>query len=177
MRLFISINFGERELDALEAARERLRAAAGRANYSRRENLHLTLAFLGEQPEASLPALRNAMTASAAQAAPFTLRFDRQGRFRREGGDIFWLAPADCPVLMRLRERLAAELGARGFRLEERRFSPHLTLARQVRPGVRPGPLFDAPLPCRVRAMSLMLSERPGGRLTYTELFRAPFPR
>lgn len=50
MRLFIAINFDDTELDAFEAARERLRDPGRGANYSRRENLHLTLAFLGEQP-------------------------------------------------------------------------------------------------------------------------------
>ena len=54
MRLFIAINFDDTELDAFEAARERLRDQAGAANYSRRENLHLTLAFLGEQPPARM---------------------------------------------------------------------------------------------------------------------------
>ena len=92
MRLFIAINFGENELDAFEAARDRLRERAGRANYSRRENLHLTLAFLGEQPQARLPDARAAMLAAAAGSQPFTLRFERSGRFRREGGDIWWLS-------------------------------------------------------------------------------------
>ena len=32
MRLFIAINFGENELDAFEAARDRLRDRAGLAN-------------------------------------------------------------------------------------------------------------------------------------------------
>ena len=139
MRLFIAINFGENELDAFEAARDRLRERAGRANYSRRENLHLTLAFLGEQPQARLPDARAAMLAAEA--------------------------------------RLADELRARGFSLEERRFSPHLTLARQVLSRAEPGALLGSAVACPVRDIRLMLSERPGGRLTYTELFRAPFPR
>ena len=101
----------------------------------------------------------------------------RSGRFRREGGDIWWLAPADCPELTRLQARLADELRARGFSLEERRFSPHLTLARRVLSRAEPGALLGSAVACPVRDIRLMLSERPGGRLTYTELFRAPFPR
>lgn len=61
MRLFIAINFDDTELDAFEAARERLRDQAGAANYSRRENLHLTLAFLGEQPPARMGEISGAM--------------------------------------------------------------------------------------------------------------------
>ena len=98
MRLFIAINFGDTALDAFEAARERLRAQAGRANYSRRENLHLTLAFLGELPGSRLADIEAAMSAAAAGAGAFTLSFDHAGRFRREGGDIWWLGAADCPA-------------------------------------------------------------------------------
>ena len=65
MRLFIAVNFDEKELDMFESARDRLRAQAGRASYSRRENLHLTLAFLGEQPGSRLPDMEAAMAAAS----------------------------------------------------------------------------------------------------------------
>ena len=97
MRLFIAINFGENELDAFEAARDRLRERAGRANYSRRENLHLTLAFLGEQPQARLPRRPRRHARRRAGSQPFTLRFERSGRFRREGGDILVARPGGLP--------------------------------------------------------------------------------
>ena len=177
MRLFIAINFGDRAIDAFEAARERLRAQAGRANYSRRENLHLTLAFLGELPGSRLPDIEAAMSAAAAGAGAFTLSFDHAGRFRREGGDIWWLGAADCPALTALQSRLASELRARGFALEDRRFTPHLTLARRVFGAADPRSLLAGAVPCRVSGMSLMLSERPEGKLTYTELFYAAFAR
>ncbi len=177
MRLFIAINFGDRALDAFEAARERLRAQAGRANYSRRENLHLTLAFLGELPGSRLADIEAAMSAAAAGAGAFTLSFDHAGRFRREGGDIWWLGAADCPALTALQSRLASELRARGFALEDRRFYPHLTLARRVFGSADPRSLLAGAVPCRVSGMSLMLSERPEGKLTYTELFYAAFAR
>ena len=172
MRLFIAINFGDRALDAFEAARERLRAQAGRANYSRRENLHL-----GELPGSRLADIEAAMSAAAAGAGAFTLSFDHAGRFRREGGDIWWLGAADCPALTALQSRLASELRARGFALEDRRFYPHLTLARRVFGAADPRSLLAGAVPCRVSGMSLMLSERPEGKLTYTELFYAAFAR
>ena len=47
MRLFIAINFDEETKQSIIAVQRRLREW-GRGNFSHPENLHLTLAFLGE---------------------------------------------------------------------------------------------------------------------------------
>lgn len=177
MRLFIAINFDDTELDAFEAARERLRDQAGAANYSRRENLHLTLAFLGEQPPARMGEISGAMLKATKNTPGFELRFDRAGRFRREGGDIWWLGAAESPELTKLQAGLAAELRARGFKLEDRRYTPHLTLAREVRGEAEPELVLPEPVPALVRGASLMLSERRQGVLTYTPLLFCGFAR
>ena len=48
MRLFVAICFDEPCKDVLCAAIAGLKSHARQGNFSRRENLHLTLAFLGE---------------------------------------------------------------------------------------------------------------------------------
>lgn len=60
-----------------------------------------------------------------------------------------------------------------GIYLEHRWFSPHITLARAVRLRERPNTqtLLGAPFSTEIRTVSLMLSERVGGTLTYTEQF------
>lgn len=177
MRLFIALNFDEKELDMFEAARDRLRAAAGKANYSRRENLHLTLAFLGEQPGSRLPDVEAAMRAASAGTTGFRLSFDHAGRFRRDEGDIWWLGAAASAELSSLHRKLASELSAGGFELEKRRFTPHLTLARRVYGSADAALILPEPVKAEVGGMSLMLSERPEGRLRYTELFYSGFAR
>ena len=80
MRLFIAI-----ELDppirraAYELALELRESVAGRA--VREDNMHLTLAFLGEQPGGRLGALRKCMERAA--AGSFGLELGNVGRFRR----------------------------------------------------------------------------------------------
>ncbi|MFR1801485.1 MAG: 2'-5' RNA ligase family protein, partial [Faecalispora jeddahensis] len=68
---------------------------------------------------------------------------------------------------------LCGNLIAEGFRLEERRFSPHITLARRVRlhQEVDRGAILGAPFDTSVDTISLMRSERPNGVLTYTEQY------
>ena len=56
MRLFVAVNFPPETVDAISALQGRLRGAEPRGSWSRRENLHLTLAFLGEQPRERLDA-------------------------------------------------------------------------------------------------------------------------
>ncbi|MCR4658330.1 MAG: hypothetical protein K5770_19185 [Lachnospiraceae bacterium] len=48
MRLFIAIQFGENILDALTDIQSDLKSRGVTGNYTRRENLHITLAFIGD---------------------------------------------------------------------------------------------------------------------------------
>ena len=51
MRLFISINLDDHMCDAVSAVRRDMERLGVRGNFTRRENLHLTLAFIGEYPD------------------------------------------------------------------------------------------------------------------------------
>ena len=48
MRLFIAILFEENIINALTHFQDNLKAKGVKGNFSRRENLHITLAFIGE---------------------------------------------------------------------------------------------------------------------------------
>lgn len=175
MRLFIAINFSESTLKALLAARERLRELTGGAgSFTHGGSLHLTLAFLGEVERERAPLAVEAM--EAAQGRPMTLIFDRAGHFKREGGDIWWAGGPENPALAAYRKRLVRELRARGFVLEARRFTPHVTLARRVTAelplDVR---LLPEPVSEHVSSAGLVLSELGRGAPRYTELDRVRF--
>ena len=131
MRLFIAIELSEPiRAAAYELALE-LRQGADHARLTRPENLHLTLAFLGDTPQERLGAVRRCMEHAA--GAPFTLELDRPGAFRRREGDIWWLGARRTPPLCALERRLRRALTDAGFHTEEREFAPHITLCRDVR--------------------------------------------
>lgn len=95
------------------------------------ENIHLTLAFLGEQP-ARLAAEIDMRAAAAVPA--FQLSFDELGCWRKTG--IAWLGVSAAPrELAELEQGIARSLAALGLEGDERPFSPHVTLARRI---VRP---------------------------------------
>lgn len=170
MRLFIAINFDEETRKKIIAVQQRLRVLAT-GNFSQPENLHLTLAFLGEVAPTQVDAVRHAMDRTTVNS--MSLTFDHVGRFKRAGGDIWWIGLSENRSLLSLQKELSGHLAGAGFRLEDRRFSPHITLAREVRLATQPeystllGPAFST----RASTISLMRSERISGRFTYTELY------
>jgi 2'-5' RNA ligase len=168
VRLFIAVNFDSGTLCRLSALQRRL-AELGRGNFSREENLHLTLAFLGEVAVSRADAVRAAMDNTGFE--PLTLVFERTGCFGRQGGSVFWVGIAKNPALFALQRELSANLAAEGFALESRRFEPHVTLAREFVPYGGEKLTFE-PFSTRAEAMSLMVSERVGGRLRYREIYR-----
>jgi len=98
------------------------------------DDLHLTLAFLGEVAAADAPWRAGAI--AAAQAQPFALTLDRFGLWRRRG--IAWAAPGAVPAaLQALHSALRAALEAAGWSVDRRGFRPHVTLARNARAAPR----------------------------------------
>jgi 2'-5' RNA ligase len=99
------------------------------------ENLHVTLAFLGETPKERVPDVVTATREAARMVQPFELAFDRAGRFPEGGGRarVVWLGIGEgLGSVERLGARVAGGLRERGLRFEERPLSPHLTIARVV---------------------------------------------
>ena len=175
MRLFIALLLTDAMKDALCQSRDILRERSRSGNFSRRENLHLTLAFLGDCPPSALPRIRRSMAAAGERTEPFTLKLEKMGRFRRPGADLWWAGVSRQPALTRLAEELRGELRQAGFAIEDRPFAAHLTVARQVdAPGLRPEDITLAAVSQSISAMSLMESTRINGVLTYREIFSVP---
>ena len=107
--------------------------AAGRfgGKPTRRDTIHLTLAFLGNVPEERLPLL--AATASRVVAPSFDLLLDQLGFWRHN--HLLWAGCSAPPAaLATLVDDLSAALRQAGFPSagSERRFAPHVTLLRKV---------------------------------------------
>ena len=96
----------------------------------RRENLHVTLAFLGNIPADRLAVAEAAADAIAVPA--FDVELDRVGWWKHNR--IVWAGCTTAPArLTELAVRLGAGLRAAGFALDERPFAVHATLLRNAR--------------------------------------------
>ena len=169
MRLFIAINFDDKTKDEILAVQSRLKKM-GQGRFTAPENLHLTLAFLGEVYEEDVADLKSLM--NDIEVPAMDLRFSRVGAFRNES-ELWWIGLDEDPKLMALQEKLIRYLKADGFSPDGKKFRPHITLAREMHLGrVEYRELLPQKFTCHVEHMSLMLSERTSGKLTYSELYK-----
>jgi len=167
VRLFFALWPGDETVAALSAvAEDAARRWGGRP--MRLETLHLTLAFLGEIEPDRLNQAEEAADSIDAKAFDFSL--DRLGYWPHN--HIFW---AGCPQrqthLHGLAQGLGSRLRARGFLLERRSFSPHVTLVRKM--AAAPQPLPDLPA-CRWHCseFTLVRSLSSRGGVNYQKLSR-----
>ena len=174
MRLFTAINFDERTKNELCDIIHSLKAQTFGGSFTLRENLHLTLVFIGEtdKKQAAIQAM------SEISMKRFNMELSDIGSFHNEGGDIFWAGIKNCPALFALNRALTDNLEGNGFVLEKRKFNPHLTLGRRVRL-LNNNPDFDelnkrlSSIHIPVEEFSLMRSGRINGKLTYNVIHLA----
>ena len=93
------------------------------------EDIHLTLAFVGNAPESIEPVLRESI---ASLESPGALVLGRLGHF---GPRLLWIGPEASPDwLETMAQALRGELDRLGVAYDDKRFRPHATLVRGTRP-------------------------------------------
>lgn len=160
MRLFVAINLSDEMKDALIRAKNEMYDLGIRGNYTKEENLHLTLAFIGEYPDAG--PVMDAL--SAVSIRPFDITLDGIGSF----GSLWWASMKDSPALTAVVRRVRRALAENDIPFDRKRFSPHITLIRKPS-GEMPKTEIE-PVSMTVTEISLMRSDRGRNGMIYTEL-------
>jgi len=175
IRLFVAVNCNDATKNLLLSIRDNIKAQSFKGNFSRPENLHLTLVFLGETQDEQIPAICAAITeAMSPPIAPFTLTFSQTGCFRHSGKELWWIGAnqtgPSLNTLKDLRQRITGGLSAANIAYDDRAFKPHITLGREIRHNA-PIELPQQEIALAVNRVSLMKSERINGVTVYTEMF------
>ena len=164
MRLFIAIPLENEAARMVTDVQRTFRRQNVRGNYMPEENLHITLAFIGEynDPEAVLAAMERV------RFAPFSITVDHVGCF----DDLWWAGLAESKPLDALARNLRHALAEANIPFDKKRFRPHVTFLRHAD---RLGPRVNVPKqlkPTRmaVTGISLMLSTQGKNGMIYTEL-------
>jgi 2'-5' RNA ligase len=114
------------------------------------ESLHVTLKFIGEQPEPAVDQIKQALSAIVASGSD--IQFRGYGFFpTAKSPRVFWIGMEADPQLAALAAAIDDKTATLGVPKEDRAFSPHLTLARGAggsgaprwRKGDGPNPTFQ----------------------------------
>jgi 2'-5' RNA ligase len=128
-RLFVAIDLPDSIKDQLEG----LCAGVSGAKWVGREQMHLTLRFIGEVDEARYSTIKDALAAVHGQ--PFRLHLGGVGQFPPKGSPrVLWVGVPMPPELVRLQRGVEHALVQLDIAPEDRPFAPHITLARLKTP-------------------------------------------
>ena len=164
MRLFVAIELSDEMKKAMTATMHELKKRGVRGNYVPMENLHLTLAFIGEidDPGRVKDALGNL------SIKPFRLSFSDVGNF----GDLIWIGVKGNQGLSSAARNVREALDHAGIEYDLKKFKPHITIVRRAAgnwKGITP-PKGDM----MIKKISLMKTTFKDGKPVYTEIGTFP---
>ena len=136
MRLFVALWPPPDAVAELLAAVDEVRADAPGLRWTRPEQWHLTLAFLGEVADDKRQELEERLARAAGRHPPLTLRFAGGGRFGTRV--LFTRVDGDRAPLTRLAASVSAAARRSRIPVDDRPYRPHLTLARGRDDDLRP---------------------------------------
>jgi RNA 2',3'-cyclic 3'-phosphodiesterase len=129
MRLFIALDIDGAIRERIARFEQGVTEFAPDARWQKPESLHVTLKFIGEQPEPAVDGIKQAL--STIPAGPIDIQFRSYGFFpTAKYARVFWIGIEAGPQLAALAAVIDEKMSSLGIPKEERAFSPHLTLAR-----------------------------------------------
>lgn len=171
MRCFIAIEFDDETKKFLVNIQDKLKSYEITGNYSRPENLHLTIRFLGVVDQYLFKAVKDAMKRVALRHNSFDLNINSIGKFDKGNKSIVWAGLESSPALLKLYNDMDEELRAMMPALNKEKYSPHITLIREAGPKDKVSSFIsdmgDNNHRFTVSGISLMESTRINGQLTY----------
>jgi 2'-5' RNA ligase len=135
IRTFIAVSASPELRRAAQQLVALLRPSAGDLKWIAAENLHWTMQFLGDVDELEIPAVCSAVATATANVESFELHACGAGAFPApERPRTLWLgAGRGAQAMCALHSAIQKRLDRLGYRSEQRRFVPHITLGRAGR--------------------------------------------
>lgn len=124
IRLFVALELPDSVRDRLVA----LQGGVPGARWSRAEQMHLTLRFIGEVAENVAHDIDDALAVICASA--FSLELSGVGEFGGKNPRALWAGVKNSEALLHLQRKVETALQRIGLPPEPRKYSPHITLAR-----------------------------------------------
>lgn len=130
-RCFIAVDIDHAVRKELAKLQQRLKRAHADVKWVKPENIHLTLAFLGNVPIDEIRPLEATMDSNLQGQDKFNMTFAGTGSFGKPRHPrVVWAGINDSPPLMELQRKVVAALQEANVAFDEKPFSPHLTIGR-----------------------------------------------
>ncbi|ACI18459.1 RNA 2',3'-cyclic phosphodiesterase [Dictyoglomus thermophilum] len=132
-RLFIAIELEDSIKDHILSFQKELKnSVLGDVKWVERENFHLTIKFLGETPENLIDDIKSILDETSYYFEPFYISLEGFGAFPSlKSPRVLWIGIEEgLDGLEKVFDFIEKRLVKKGFRKEDRPFSPHLTLGR-----------------------------------------------
>jgi RNA 2',3'-cyclic 3'-phosphodiesterase len=111
---------------------EKLKEILPFSRWVHHQDLHITLAFLGNAPSEKLTSAMENVQATLSGSEGFMLEINKLGIFGKlDSPRIFWADTKESNELQVVRKKVFTACLDAGFQLETRPFKPHITLARK----------------------------------------------
>jgi 2'-5' RNA ligase len=132
MRTFIAVDLGKTIRDRIIALQEILARAGTEVKWVEADSLHVTLLFLGEVNDRDVPEVCRLVNRCIQEHVPFPMSVETLGCFpNARRPRILWVGVgAGAQELCSIHDALEIPLLDLGYRREERRYTPHITLGR-----------------------------------------------
>jgi len=102
-----------------------------RIKWVEEKNLHITLKFLGETPEQSIPGIDSLLSSYASVVAPFSYRLTGTGVFgSRYAPRVVWAGIEPFGEITSIMAKLQVDFEKIGYEKDRQNHIPHLTLGR-----------------------------------------------
>ena len=190
-RVFVAINLPEEIKNKIEKEEKEIKNLFPEElretmfKWVKKENLHITLLFIGYIDEKALPQLNLIVKKITESFKPFSLKFEKitYGPPKIIPPRLIWLELEKKPELLELAQKLKEEVEKAGIlnRYEKREFSPHITLVRirtwqwkRTEPEERPEINEEINLSFKVNSIEVMESKLKRGGSEYTILELCP---
>ena len=163
MRLFIAIQLAETLKDSIRDVQDEFREQGVKGNFTSYENMHLTLAFIGEygDPDMVLE------TMEKVSFNTFEMKMNMVGHF----SDLWWAGVSEYRQVSDLVRSLRHRLAEAGIPFDKKRFMPHITFLRKpVYTGSTELRTNIVPAVMTVDRISLIRSDRGRNGMIYTEI-------
>ena len=136
IRTFIAVPVPEPLFDLQEKLKATISEKTGKIRWLRKDQLHLTLKFLGDTTEDSINDVRRIMQNIADEFKPFNVSIQKTGCFPKiERPRVIWIGiSGELDKLDQLVERIQKKLNPLGFPKDEKKYYPHITIARAKYP-------------------------------------------